>query len=291
LCEAFVNFGLMTGIVVAPKTVERRYRAATKALFDLIETRTNRLAPEGVHDLRITVRRIQAIRELLPKRVRKSEGFKKFDSAIEKLLRATSGMRDVDTVLSVLEPYREALPGAFFGGLLEERKAEAKGARVVMDTILKQEPPTLEGARISRKRISSKAKRMIRKRRKVVGAVLFKVLTDERRVKELHRLRIEVREIRYVMELVKNRTEERTVLADWQEALGRIHDLDMAIACLKEKGLDRPELAGRLGRQRHLGYVRFVNQFGSLSRETRRETERPAEAIALIPDLEDLLPR
>ena len=281
----------MTAIVVTPKTLERRYRAATKNLFDLVETRTNRLAPDGVHDVRITVRRIQVIRKLLPKRVRKVGGARRFDSDIEKLLGATSGMRDVDTVLSVLDPYREALPKELFDELVEERKTEAKGARAVMDAILRRKPPAFERTSVSRKQISSRAKRMIRKRRRAVEASMFKVLSDEGRVKELHRLRIEMREMRYVMELVKNRAEERDVLADWQEALGRIHDLDMAIACLKKRGLEQSELASRLVRQRHLGYFRFANQFGSLSHEVRRETGGPAGPLTLIPDLEDRLPR
>jgi CHAD domain-containing protein len=246
---------------IGPKALGRRYKAQTRKLAGLAQAKTSRFTPEGIHDMRITARRLQVVMELLPKRVRKSADFRRFGRAIGNLLRATSGIRDIDTTAKTLESLRGVLPPEFSAGLAEERKSEGRKAEAAMNALLRLTPPVLGRKPVSRRKLSARLTKKARRRERVVESVLKKVLKDESRIKELHTLRIEVKKMRYLAELTKSRTRKVKALVGWQDALGRIRDIDVAIARLKGKPTDYSEVVSRLSQDRHLAYLKFVSQF------------------------------
>jgi CHAD domain-containing protein len=71
-----------------------------------------------------------------------------------------------------------------------------------------------------------------------VVVFLRKVVKDESMIEELHILRKEVKKLRYLLELVEESPQELPMLSKWQESLGAIHDLDIAMVYLQHSRLD-----------------------------------------------------
>jgi len=92
-----------------------------------------------------------------------------------------------------------------------------------------------------------------------VRKLLDAVLKDESHAEELHALRKETKKLRYLMELAEESPPELSALAAWQESLGGIRDIDVAIDYLRRSRLRFPRrdaIAG-LERSRHTKYSEF----------------------------------
>jgi CHAD domain-containing protein len=95
-----------------------------------------------------------------------------------------------------------------------------------------------------------------------------KVFSDEADVEDLYKLRKEVKKLRYLMELASKPQPELEALARWQDALGEIHDIDIAVEQLKNVRDDGAEERAikELLRARHSHYRRLVSHYTSRSR-------------------------
>jgi len=88
------------------------------------------------------------------------------------------------------------------------------------------------------------------------------VLNDESKVAELHSLRKDVKKLRYLLELTEKTPARLSSLAKWQESLGAIHDLDVAIDYLKGVGAGHGRGAIlELQSVRHSNYLAFVRAY------------------------------
>jgi CHAD domain-containing protein len=122
--------------------------------------------------------------------------------------------------------------------------------------------PKVDTSKLKGKRLSRRFRKDIRKHSKNASSLLTQVLDDESKVVELHSLRKEVKKLRYLFEL-EDRTQARLLpLTKWQDSLGAIHDLDVAIAYLKGIGAGPGRGAVlELQRARHANYLAFVQAY------------------------------
>lgn len=250
----------MAGLRTSPRSFVKRYGKETEKLAQLEGGLSGRPSPEAIHDLRVTARRVQMMRRLLPKEIRKSGASRKFDLALRTLLKGTSQIRDLDTLAMTLEHEKALLPAQFLRSLDERRNVVAASARTAARLLSKASVPVVNPLQVKGKRLSGRLRKRIDKRGQVVEALLRKVLRDESSARELHSLRMEVKKLRYLLELADESPPELSVLTGWQDALGAIHDLDVAISYLQEgrwkfakgKALDE------LRQSRHSGYLQFT---------------------------------
>jgi CHAD domain-containing protein len=250
----------MAGPTVRPDSFLRWYRSQTRQLASRPSALSEELTPEGVHDLRVNVRRLQASLKLVPKDLRDSRSSRSFERGLRSLLDGTSTLRDADTLLKIMEPYRTLLPQKLLITMAKSRRnAEAAASAAIKSFNLPAPPLSL--STLDSKRLTRRLRRRISKRSKDTSSLLRKVIRDEAKVKALHSLRLRVKKLRYLFEIADGKPEALNVLPVWQDILGSIHDLDMAVAYVERNA--RPpatEVLGELRRARHMEYERFISQ-------------------------------
>jgi CHAD domain-containing protein len=249
----------------------RRYQSLTSQLTRRLSQLLNGLTPDGVHDLRVNARRVQMMVKLLPKEVRDTKYARRFEDNLKILLDDTSKLRDADTLLRTLDPYKGSLSPVLFMSVMKSRKAAEATAAVAIKKSSNLLAPAITQSGLDEKRLTRRLRRKINKQGKIVSSLLRKVVRSEDKVKELHGLRLKLKKLRYLLEIADGRAQALDILPEWQDMLGGIHDLDFAIAYLEHHAKESSsEITGELRRARHMEYERFL----SLSRvDPRRAPE------------------
>jgi CHAD domain-containing protein len=94
-----------------------------------------------------------------------------------------------------------------------------------------------------------------------VGTLLRKVVRNESKVKELHLLRLEAKKLRYLLELADEKPRELAALSRWQDLLGVIHDIDVAVTFVEDHSkAPSIQVLNDLRRVRHMEYGRFLSR-------------------------------
>jgi CHAD domain-containing protein len=252
----------MAGLRASAKPFARSYKQRTENLLELARSSLEGLSPDAVHDLRVATRRVQMLCKLLPRDSRRSEAYKRFSATLGSLLKATSRVRDLDTLTLTLKRTRASLPAGLLSNLNNERADALRRAKSSMEAVSGAFPPPVDFSQIDSKRLTRRLRKRIDKRNNVVMGLLDKVLSDESRVEDLHVMRKEAKKLRYLLELADKNPPDLPALERWQDSLGAIHDLDVAMAYLRMKRWDfaKERALAELGRRRHLGFLQFVSR-------------------------------
>jgi CHAD domain-containing protein len=212
--------------------------------------------------------------KLLPKGTRGSPPYRKLDVALKSLLKSTSKLRDSDILLKTLDPYKKILPPETRGYLEKANMAGRSLAKTAIRGFSGVTIPTITRSEIDGKKISRRLRRRIHKRSVGVIELLRKVVRSESKMKELHLLRLEVKKLRYLLELVDEKPRELAALSRWQDTLGWVHDIDVAIAFVQDHSkTPSAEVLNELRRVRHIEYERFLNQRNADSVKDFKDSE------------------
>lgn len=237
------------------KAISKRYSQAASKLRSGMGNR-NGFSPEAVHDLRVATRRMQAIYKILPKEIRELESITRSEATLGKILKATSKLRDRDTLRSTLGPHAPSLPQGLLDSLETQRGKDVTESMKALGRLRSVYPATLHLRKTNNKALSRSLNTRAEKRETIVRKLLVKVAADESKVEVLHELRKQVKKLRYSLELSDKEVPNIPVLTKWQEELGKIHDLDVAIDYLHGSG--NGTVPGRFTDDRHKSYLRFI---------------------------------
>jgi CHAD domain-containing protein len=261
----------MAALRVGRKSFERRHRSNTSALLKLASGLPERPSAGQIHDLRVSIRRLQTARRLLPKELREFPDSKRFDLALKSTMRATSQLRDLDTLIETLEPHRRRLPEGTMLNLQNQRSDFAATSGEAAASLAQIPVPRLYASQIGGRKISKRLRKKARVQRRITRDLVKEVVNDESKVAELHSLRKEIKKLRYLLELADRSPSEVVALTKWQESLGAVHDLDVAVLYLGAKGPEFGKAVRELRRIRHARYLGFVKDLlGSRESQNKR---------------------
>jgi len=165
----------------------------------------------------------------------------------------------MDTLIQTIRTEKASLPAELLRSLENERSDLAATTRPSILAFAAAKAPHMDTSRINPKRLARRVRNQEDGQLQVVSTLLPEVTGDESKVKELHTLRKEVKKLRYVKELGDGSSSELKVLTEWQEALGAVHDLDVAVDYLKASRWRVPEsVLEDLRHKRHSRYVHFL---------------------------------
>ena len=252
----------MAALRVGRRSLLKGYVDRTGAMLQMVSDLSDRPSPDEIHDLRVTARRIQVMRRLMPRSVRNSRDSKTFNFTLKSVMKATSQLRDMDTLMVTLKSYNGSLPPGTLLGLENQRSDSAARAKATTAVMAEVQVPQLDKSKLRGKSLSRRFRKDVRRHSKKASSLLTQVLGDESKVVELHSLRKEVKKLRYLQELADKNPARLSSLAKWQDSLGAIHDLDVAMAYLK--GVDAVSGRGailELRRVRHSNYLAFVRAY------------------------------
>ena len=193
----------------------------------------------AVHQARVTARKLRATLRIL--RVRE------LDPAVKKLQDALGQVRDLQLQISWLRG-RDA-------ALFQARKRKLRGAERALGRELRQwnsrtVPALLQASKDARQPPPRKLSKILRKRLERLEERL-EAARKHPTTKTLHRARISVKQIRYLMQVAKDALPKKALrlqddLKSLQASLGELHDADVRIALIKNRPkLLRPEREAR----------------------------------------------
>jgi CHAD domain-containing protein len=259
-------------ITLTPKkfvnVCERNISRVSNKLDDYLK----RQDEENIHDIRTSVRRLDACYKTLPKGLRKRKQMKKFVNESKVLFKINSQVRDFDIITELIRKVN-ADHGNKNGVVnFENRRAQKlENAKAVAVGLRKLPLPKVKKNSVSKAKLTSRINKLISKYGSRTQLNLPMVTTDADKVAELHELRKDCKKLRYLLELVSRDNSSdnsisrmREELQTMQDLLGAIHDCDATVAYLKrKKGQKRNEIIEDIVQEREKRYENFLAHFKS----------------------------
>jgi CHAD domain-containing protein len=280
----------------ADPPVSDRVGASLVAKLRELDGRLEEVAPrvlahqtddEAVHDLRVALRRMRTVLEI-GRDVLGPFHADEVRRALRDVQRATGDLRDEEVLLALLGSLGVEAPDV--GAWLDGRRRRERRLRRALVRLLQSGPSGVLGA--GRKLLTallafrikpSRDKRVHKYARRAVERARREV--DRRRGARpddpdaLHRLRIAYKRLRYTVETFSEvLPEDLAVLAQgaarMQSRLGDLHDVDVAIVCVRRARALTPEsgteLLAALDRERAVRVAAYLRLTGDGPRRARR---------------------
>lgn len=218
----------------------------------------------NVHDLRTITRRLLAALELLPKKIRNDRKVGRYESDLKQLMKLNAKTRDLDLVLSKIRA-KSGDHEQLSAELRSRRETSVQPGLSFAQTLSDLKLP-IGLQNVSRPGLKKRLEKVSRKYGSRVSKRLPTVLTEPYEQKELHLLREDVRNLRYVLSLAEGEllARELKTLKSWQSILGDVHDSDVFIKCLSE--FTQLDDAGRLINDEKVLRRRAYGKFKTLSK-------------------------
>jgi CHAD domain-containing protein len=214
----------------------KEYDRFAKALTRRVKAYLRDPNAENVHRLRTATRRLQAAFALLPKTTRNENKAQKTMARIKELMKVNASVRDQDIILSKLSMYKESPTyERLTEGLRKSRKSHLEQAKELALSVQKDPGPRVKPRDLSNPVLQRRYNKVVRKLGSKITSELPLVREDSSKVEELHIVRRDCKQLRYVLEMSEfSRPPKPLVtLRSWQDLLGTIRDHDVMIEYLR----------------------------------------------------------
>ncbi len=191
---------------------------------------------ENVHRLRTATRRLQAAFALLPKTTRKQNKAQKAMARVKKLMKVNASVRDQDIILSKLSMYKQNPTfERLTGDLRKSRKSHLEQAKQLALSVQKNPGLRVKPGDLSDSVLQKRYNKAVRKLSSKITSELPQVREDPSKVDELHVVRRDCKQLRYVLEMSEFSRPPKPLVAlrSWQDLLGTIRDHDVMIDYLR----------------------------------------------------------
>lgn len=220
------------GVEVSKAAFAKSYRRGARVLAANYDRLLKNAGEKEVHDARTATRRAQAHLELLPRKLRTGRRSKRLEKSHTRVMRSTAKVRDMDILRGKLSTERE-LASTLKDGIDRRRRSAARAASQDVSVARELHMPDIGPNGVPRSRLQRRFEKVVARLVEDVNERLPTVLGDPSDVKELHKLRIDCKRLRYLLEAVSARPRETEGLEKLQDALGSIHDWDVSISYVR----------------------------------------------------------
>lgn len=223
-----------------------------------------------IHDLRTSIRRLEAAYLIFPKSCKRKKT-DSFVSSYKSLFKKNSSIRDSDVIIGEL----------LRNGLTDNSK--------IIKTVIKQKNKKLKSVLKNAKKISklkfvelenTSTEKIIKKYEKIIYSLITKiqkyipiVISDESKIKELHSMRKTAKKLRYILEVEPNHSYQHIIdnMKSFQELLGKIHDCDITVEHLKKYSKKNSEVKSLILKESKIRSEMYNKLADSLSINTAQE--------------------
>ena len=218
---------------------------------------------ENIHDMRTSLRRLQATYQSSPREIRSKKMIKSFSKTGKNLFKINGEIRDIDIILEKLTrdgKMTEEQLEFFENSLTQERERRLVDAReVALELQNIKVPNTYDKSKTNQKlerKFRKKVAKAVSKLKTDIEVKTPVVIADDSKVIELHEVRKDTKKLRYLIELVLPKDDDASDkgidkneddrfhnntgykilehLEKLQKMLGDIHDYDMVINYLNQ---------------------------------------------------------
>jgi CHAD domain-containing protein len=271
-------------VILASKLVSQPINVNPKKFVDICERNISRVSnklddyltrqdEKNIHDIRTSIRRLNACYMTLPKKLRKRKQMKKFVNKSKELFKINSQVRDFDIITELIgkiNANRSNKNGADVN--FENRRArKLENAKAIAVELRKLPLTKVKKKSVSTAKLTKRFNIQISKYGNRIQLNLPLVTTDANKVAELHELRKDCKKLRYLLELVSHDNSSDNIISKMEEELqkmqdllGAIHDCDATAAYLKRRKLqDKNEIIESILQERKKRYENFLAHFKS----------------------------
>ena len=210
----------------------KKFKKIIAKFSDILQDYIKNPNDENIHDIRVTIRRLETAYEVLPKSVRKSEKMKNYVKQAKLLFKLNAKIRDYDIIYAKMESRYKDQTYDLVTVLRNSRIEKLHSANEVALKILNEATPKISDNMIKKSKLNIRYFKVLGKIELNIQKNTIIALGDEKKIEELHRLRKAFKKLRYSLELASNKGKTVQILKDLkkiQEMLGDIHDSDIII--------------------------------------------------------------
>lgn len=202
-----------------------------------------------IHDLRTSIRRLEATYFILPNSCKRKKT-DNFVSSYKSLLKKNSFIRDSDIIIKKLLENGFTEKSEIIKHIVKQKNKKLKNT-------IKYAKNISELKFVNCKNINTD--KIIKKYEKMISLFVTKiqdqipiVISDKSKVKELHTMRKTTKKLRYILEIEPNQSYQHLIdnMKLLQKVLGKIHDCDITIDFLRKHSKNYPELKHVIQKER-----------------------------------------
>ena len=228
---------------------------------------------KNIHDIRTSVRRLDACYQTLPKKLRGRKQMKKFVKKSKDLFKINSQIRDFDIITELIgkNNTEHGIRNRVALNFENRRAQKLENAKVIAMGLRKLPLPKVKKKSVPKAKLTKRFNKLISKLGGRIQLNLPFVTTDPNKVAELHELRKDCKKLRYLLELVSHDNSSGNIISkmeeelqNMQDLLGAIHDCDATVVYLKrQKRQKTNEIIEDIVQERKKRYENFLAHFKS----------------------------
>ena len=221
-----------------------------------------------IHDVRTSIRRLEATFSTLPKKYRNGSSLSKYVLQCKELFKINSEIRDFDIIIEKLQKYPSSgQRDNIIEGLEKTRLARLERAKTIAVPLKSIETATiLDELGVTEKELQKRFIKIVSRLISTIDSIFPVVLSNPQALEKMQDIRIACKKMRYILEILPNNNrlavQTRESLKKIQDNLGSIHDSDFTIAYLKslpQSSKQIQEIIDKENDQRSLQFERFLN--------------------------------
>jgi CHAD domain-containing protein len=249
---------------------ERNISRVSNKLDDYLTSQDEK----NIHDIRTSIRRLDACYKTLPKKLQTKKRMKKFVNKSKDLFKINSQVRDFDVITELIgkNNVEHGDKNRVDINNFENRRAQKlENAKVIAMGLRKLPLPKVKKKSVPKAKLTKRFNKLISKLGGRIQLNLPLVTTDPDKVAELHELRKDCKKLRYLLELVSHDNASGNIISkmeeelqNMQDLLGAIHDCDATVVYLKrQKRQKTNEIIEDIMQERKKRYENFLAHFKS----------------------------
>ena len=231
----------MTEYIISSKSFVKKFQQNKQRVEKRVNDYLVNPTEESIHDVRTSIRRLDASFKLLPKKIRNSYDIRNYHDQYRQLFKINSEIRDIDIIYGRLIKYSsESIPNyrGYLQKLKSTRDKKYKDARKIASRLSDNLLPQITEDDISDNKLQLRYNKVVNKSSNRIEELFPVVIADSKKEKELHELRKDSKKLRYLLEILpsKNNGNLSNIsdhLEEVQNILGAIRDIDITIEYIK----------------------------------------------------------
>lgn len=215
----------------------QKFKKIMKTFAKKLDDYINDPNEDNIHDIRIAIRRMEAVCRILPKKNRKKEDIQNYIKQAKTLFRINTQIRDFDIIRGKLEKNRSIQFAQIIHSINNNRKHQLDAGHRLALKLKNISQPRLKENDIIESKLQKRFQKIVSELIVEINRNVPLVLNDDKKIEELHKLRKDFKKIRYSIELTTDKTDSLKSIKSLkkiQDELGSIHDSDIFLDYLRE---------------------------------------------------------
>jgi len=191
---------------------------------------------ENVHDVRTSIRRLDAAWKILPKKIRYDKKISKFVTLRKEFFKINSQIRDFDIIKQKIATHSSGDTAQILKKIDEKKQDRLRIAQKKAKIASRTNIMKIDQNSIPHEKLEKRFKKITLGLINEVETAIPIVVGDVKKIEQLHELRKDCKKLRYLLEMTDHQEPTNFInkLKEMQDILGSIRDCDIALDFLKK---------------------------------------------------------